>query len=55
MIFNIMVLARGQQAILRLQFEDGNAQEYVLSYENQKLYLNSNRYFWTRVEEGHCW
>lgn len=46
------VARRGGTPVLRLTFHDGRVQEYTLSFENRKLFLNGKRFF--RGERAPC-
>jgi hypothetical protein len=55
------VAARAGAPLLVLKFHDGRVNEYKIAYENKKLYLNGNRYFWTTAnseiadQRPECW
>lgn len=55
------VTAHGRTPVLVLKFHDGRVMEYTIGYENKKLYLNGNRYFWTNAnseiadQRPECW
>jgi hypothetical protein len=42
----------GTNAVLVLKYNDGKISEYTLTYENQKCYLNGERYFLTFSDAG---
>jgi hypothetical protein len=46
------VAARAGIPLLVLKFHDGRVNEYKIAYEDKKLYLNGNRYFWTSGSTG---
>ncbi len=47
-----VVSSTTQGAILRLNYNNGEVQEYTLTYEDSKTYLNGYRYFRTYASEG---
>ena len=55
------VVKRGQQPVLQLTFCDGRVQEYVLSYQDGKTYLDDRRFFCTYANDPvaehrpQCW
>lgn len=42
----------GSQPALVLKFSDGSSQSFTLAYENKKLYLGGDRYYWSKADCG---
>jgi hypothetical protein len=42
----------GSQPALVLKFADGSSRSFTLAYENKKLYLGGDRYYWSKANCG---